>query len=695
MAFACTLSPMTGRVGRCLLVAVAVTLGVLLGPAEPARAQDLPRLEGPVTDLVDAVGDETPIVDAIDRLRRDHDVQLFVLYVESTADETATRFAELTAQDNSLGGNDALLLIALGDRSYAMWVADGLDEVSDAEIDALLVDDVEPRLVDGDPAGAAVAAADALGEAVSGNVPVGPTSQPVPTPRPEPGPQPVGGGSGLLIALVVILVGVIVVAVGIRGWFLGRREAEERDRRTGQLAREANRLLLAADEIVREADQEIAFAEAQYGEEEVRPFRDALAKARDELKEAFAIRQRLDDEPSADPAGREAMLSQVVEHARQAGRLVDEQRERIEALRDLERTAPEALAELDGRLSALEDRLPGVDGTMERLSASYAQAAWTPIAGHLVETRKRLTAAREEAARGHDALARSDSRRAAIAVRNVQAAAAEATALLDAVERLAAQLDEVRDRLAAELPEAERDVRGARAAIDRGAAPAGLAERLDEAERLLASARTAAAAPTPDPLRAFKDATSANALADEVLAGVRAAEEQQARLIASADAALAHARAEVDRAADYIATRRAGVGRRARTRLVEAERHLEAAVDASSKDPASALDEARQADRLAEEAYRIAASEFETWDRGGPGPNRDAGADVAGAILGSIIGGILSGGERGGGWGGTPWGVPGMPRGGGFGGVGGRGRSGGGSFGGFGRGGGRARGGRW
>jgi hypothetical protein len=665
------------------VVALAVALAVLVASVMPAFAQAIPRLTSPITDLMGAVtGEESQIKEAVVRLRRDHDVQLFVLYLDSTGEETATRFAELTAQENSLGGNDALLLIALGDRSYALWVADGLDEVTDAEIDALLVDQVEPRLVNGDLAGAAVAAADTLGDAVAGGA----------GPR-----EPVTGRDvGLLIAVAVIAVVAILLVVRVRRSLDARREAEERDRRTGQLAREANRLLLEADEVVREGDQEIAFAEAQYGEAEVRPFRDALTAARAELKQAFAARQQLDDEPNTNATSREALLTEVVERARRAGQHVDEQRERIEALRDLERTAPQALADLEARLSALEERLPVAESTMQRLEASYAEPARQAVGGHLVEARKRLAAAAGEAARGRDALARSDARQAAVAVRNIQVAAAEAAALLDAIERLAAQLEEARDRLVAELPDAEHDVAGARAAIDREVAPAGLAERLGEAEGLLESARREAASPTPDPLRAYKEAARANALADEVLAGVRAANEQRARLVASANSALAQARAEFDRAADYVATRRSGVGRRARTRLAEAERHLEVAA-ASSEEPARVLEEARQADRLAEEAYRIAASEFEGWDRGGPGPYRDPGADLAGAILGGIIGGILRGGGRGGGWGGTSWGVPGMPRGGGFGGGGpGRvGRTFGGSFGGLGSGGGRARGGRW
>jgi len=183
-----------------------------------------------------------------------------------------------------------------------------------------------------------------------------------------------------------------------------------------------------------------------------------------------------------------------------------------------------------------------------------------------------------------------------------------------------------------------------------------------------------------------------------VLASVRRDAAQQAQLAAALQASLASARADVDRAADFIATRRSGVGRRARTRLAEAERSLETALGLRDSDPNAAMDHARQAERMAEEAYSLAAADFDGWNQGGPNPTRGGGgSDIAGAILGGIIGGILSGGGHGGGWGGSPWGSSG-PSGGG-GGWGGGGHSRGGGFGGFGGGGGggggHSRGGRW
>ena len=48
------------------------------------------------------------------------------------------------------------------------------------------------------------------------------------------------------------------------------------DRRTGKLAREANALLVASDERIRTAQQEVGYVEAAYGPDETAPLRAAL-----------------------------------------------------------------------------------------------------------------------------------------------------------------------------------------------------------------------------------------------------------------------------------------------------------------------------------------------------------------------------------------------------------------------------------
>ena len=688
---------------RRLLVPVAL-LAVLLLPAfhalPVALGADIPRLTGTITDRTGEVDRNDPrIQPALDRLRQDHGIQLFVLFVDSTGDLSVTDYATEVAARNSLGVNDALLVVALQDRTDAIWLSDGLDQITNSEIDQVVGNEVEPRLGDGDFAGAVVAAADGLGAAA------GPgstsTSQPVSTPSPTPaqgggsgGTGSAGSGSGGVSAVLVIIIVVIalVVAYVLFVRFMRRRRgglsAEERDRHTGDLAKDANRQLIDTDDAIKDAQQELGFAEAQFGEETAKPYREALDAAAAELKAAFTIRQQLDDATPEDPPTRERMLREILARCDRAKGLVGEQAARIDSLRDLQKTAPDVLQKLPEQVASVETRLPTSDATRSHLE-SYAAASWAAVKGNVTEARKRLEFVTAEAGRGTAAVTAGDLQTAAVAARGAQDALAQAGTLLDSVDRMAASLDQARDALPGLLQDTEADVGAARQAAAAGQADPGVVTRVAEAERLLATAKTAAATAAPDVLAAQTAATQANTAANGALAGIRTAAEQRTREKATLDAQMRSASAAVDRAADYIQTRRGGVGQQARTRLAEAQRHWEDARAAYAADPARALQEAREAERLAGTAYGVAQGDFDQYDRGGPrGGGGGGGSDIAGAVIGSIIGGMIMGGGRGGGFGGTSWGSPG--RSGGFGGGGGRSIGGG-----FGGGGGRARGGRW
>ncbi len=695
--------------------AAAVLLALAL--TSTALAADPPRLDGSITDEVGALeGGTDAISEALDALLEDHGVQLFVLFVDSTEDLTATEFVDETARISSLGADDALLLVAIEDRSDAIWVSNNLP-ISDDELADVISDTLEPALRSGDFPAAVIATAEALGAAVDpGSVA---TFEPKPTggtfPTDDPGSIPGSGDSG---AGLGGFVGIVLLGLGIVGllvWGASRlgisvtrwREAEERDRRTGKLAREANVRLIALDDRIRASDQEAGFVEAQFGAEEAAPFRAAVAAAKTELGAAFEIRQRLDDSEPEDPPTRELMLKDILERLGRGDAALDAQTARIDELRNLEREAPAILASLPAQAEALSARLPDAAAILRGLTSAYAEPAWAAVKGNVVEASKGIAGARGAIDRGNAAVAAGRGGGAAREIVVAQQGIAGAAALLDAIEVAARTIRETEAGLDAQLDGAEADISAARAAVppDRAAGTPPRDSEFAEAEAALRTARVAADLVPPEPLGAGRAAAAAQRLASELLAMVRADAEQEARFAAALDASIIAARAEVDRAHDFIATRRGGVGRRARTRLAEAERLLATAEVSRDLDPKQAMADAQRADKLAGEAYSIASLEFARWDHTGRGPS--TGGDVAGAILGGIIGSILSSGSRGGGWGGSPWGSPGSSNrsGGGFGGSsggssggwGGGGHSAGGGFGGFGGGGGggRSQGGRW
>ena len=158
-------TPLQHRLGSA-----AAALLLLALVAAPALALDEPpRLQGQVTDQAGVLtpAEEAEVAAALEQLRNDTDVQLFTAYVDSTGGEDVNAFTEATAVASSLGGNDALILVAIEDRSYSMWVGPSLDEITDDEIDAILTESLEPALADGEFAAAMVSAAAATGVGLS------------------------------------------------------------------------------------------------------------------------------------------------------------------------------------------------------------------------------------------------------------------------------------------------------------------------------------------------------------------------------------------------------------------------------------------------------------------------------------------------------------------------------------------------
>jgi uncharacterized membrane protein YgcG len=716
-----------------LIVAI---LGVLTFLVSAAVAQDIPRLADQVTDdagLLTGREDEVREVLAEEQDR----VQLFVLTTDTTGPSTATDFADEVAAGNSLGGNDALLLVAIDDRSYALWAADDLANVSDAELATISRDVVEPRLASGDFPEAAIEAARALADA---------TETPVGQPAPEAGdtsspasPPPEDRGLAPWLLPVILLVPIVglgafaLVAV-VRERRGRKRTAEERDRRIGELARRTNARLIASDEAVREATTELGFAEAQFHPDDVVPFTEALSAARDQLHAAFEIRQRLDDDIPETIEQRQVMLEEIDAHTQRIDDLLTAEHARLEQLRDLERRAPELLGDLHEQLETATSRRSAAEpGHVRLMDAS--PSAREAVGGNLVEADKHLRGAAAAVEGGLQAAADGQPSVAARALREGESSLAAAERLITAVEHAVAELDGAEQGVDAAMRAAETALDRAREALTdaprptrsvshaghppppRAASggttpdlppppptPRAAEEVLREGQQRLAQARTSR---SEDVVRAYQLAVSAEAAADEVLGRVQEAHDRRQRALAASRSTVRTAGLAFERAEDYIDTRRRGVGRDARTRLQEAQRHLGRAQALVDEDPDDAVQHAKTAERLAEEAYELARRDFEAYDdlRGpfgrGPYGGRGGGTVVIGGFP-IPLGGTR---RRGGGFGGSTWGSPGTTRrsrgptiGGGFGGGG---RSIGGGFGGGGRsmgggfGGGRSRGGRF
>ncbi len=692
---------LTTRLGTAAVAAVA--LGLVIAPLVAAASPE--RLASPVTDDAGALpsGAAARIQSAFDTVQAATGVQPWVWYIDTTGSTDPAAFATDTAQASGLGGADLLIVIAMNDHAYGYWKGNAVP-LSDSDLALLLSRTLPANLRANAPDQAAIDFANQLPDALrAASAPSGATpaaATPVPAATAAPSPASTGGDSTLPTLLAIAAV---VIGAGLVIWYLStHREATgNAPRRLGDgvgadftrmsdkdLEALANSLLVQTDDAVRDSEQELGFAQAQFGDEAAGPFAAALQGAKEDLKGAFVVRQQLDDATPETPPQRRQMLEQLVRACRSAQQKLDAQASRFDELRALQKEAPGIIDALPVQGDALEARVSSAAETMAHLQ-TYADSDWQAVAPNLDEATKRVAAVRAAVDAGRAAITAGEAPKVAAAAQAGQDALAQGGRFVDAVDALAKQLDAAASTVATQLAEASQDIARAKAAVGSPGADPSSSARVAQADQLLAEARTALNPPKPDVTTALDKARQAEKAAEDVLAQVRSAQEAAARASAELNAAIHTAQASVVRASGLVSTRRAGVGTEARTRLAEAQRHLDQAVAVAATDATAARAEADTASRLAAQAESLAQTDYNRWDdpwRGGGGggggyPNAD--------LAGGIIGGMLSGGGR----------HRGGPFGGGFGGFGGGwggGFGGGGPFGGGGGfGGGSSGSGRW
>ncbi|WP_406862930.1 TPM domain-containing protein [Streptomyces sp. HUAS MG47] len=675
----------TRGAARALLALLAAAWWLSVPAAPGALAEDPVVLsrEGQITDRVDALGQRrTSVAAALDRLYDARRLQLFVVYVRDFSGRPAQDWADATAERNGLGRDDVLLAVATHDRQYAYSVDAG-SPLTDPQLDDVARTAIEPPLRQNDWAGAAIGAANGYDAVLGG--------QPVPVPGISPGPADPGGGDADTVEASDYVLPVTVVGLAAAGaaYLVSRRAGRRRAAGPAapappawgapkqpaptplpELDGQARRALVAADDAVRTSQEELGFATAQFGEEAVAPFTEAVRYAQDELTAAFRLRQALDDAYPEDDATRRSMLDEILRRCADADARLDAVAEDFDRLRDLERDAPRALEAADAAYRAQVARIGTAEAALEAMRQRYAESAAAPVASDAAQAKDRLVFATTNLDRAREAVAAGGNAVAAVHIRAAEGAVDQAARLIEAVDRRARELAEAVGRLSVALTETEADLADAHGLLQAARDSADLRGRVARAESVLADVRRVVEAGRYDPLDALRRVEEADAALDEALAGVREREAGAGRARVLLDQALLTARSAVGAAADYVTTHRGAVGSEARTRLAEAQRRLDRAGQlAESGDPQAALTEAQQADALARQAQELAEQDVRGY--GYPGPSRTAGGSgLGGAVLGGIILGGLFGGGGGGGGGGGRGGFGGGGFGGGFGGGG-------------------------
>lgn len=659
------------------LSALTTLLGfaVLLGASGHASAEAPSRLAGQITDNVQALdeGQSTDVQTAIDDLYDADRIRLWVVYVADFDNTAPADWARATATASGFGDRDALLAVATVDRTYATWVADGLTQITQAEIDEMEIDNIEPALREDDWAGAAIVTAGSLGDAYANS------------------------GSGGSSTPWLIGAGAVVVAGGGAVVYSSRRNKARRQAGIEAannidptdttslsalpldiLDARAHSMLVETDNAVRASEEELAIARSEFGDTTAAPFVAAFDEAKKALASAFQVRQRLDDAIPETPDQRRALLIQIISSCGRADHELDTRVAEFESMRDLLINSGPRLDSLTQAVVALTVRVPESETVLTQLRAEFAAPALASIVSNVDIAREDIELAEKNIAIGRDAASKPAGQQGALvsAVRTAEKAVDQARALLDGVDHAE---NDIRNAIAT-LPAAIEDVRSDIAASSALAQHGGTA--LQNARAAAEQAlRNAEASKDSDPLGSFNQLVEADRHLDEVVEDATEAKTQEDLLRARLARDLGGAQSQITAARDYISTRRAGVGAEARTRLAEAERHFDAARQLEQSDPAKALQHAQAAAQLGSRASQTAQADVANWEerrrpRGGGGGGT-AGAVLGGILIDSMLRGSRGGGGFGGGFGGGGFGGGGF---GGGGGGGGGGRAGGGRF---------------
>ena len=297
------------------LLATIFAAFIVLAPA--AVAEPPFRLPDYVTDNAGALNDRqrADVQKAVDQLYSERRVRLWVVYVESFAPKGAFEWSQQTQKISDLGKEDAILAVATKDRSYAFLVSPAAAGGSSTKVDNIRRDRIEPALRNGDWSGAAVAAASGLAN-LKGTGPATTGS---------------GDGGGSMLVPIATLAGVGLLGFGGMTLVRTKRRRKQHEAAVaaaknidptdpaalaavpiGALDDLSKSIVVEVDNAVRTSANELVLAQEEFGEAQTAPFAAAVDNARETLKHAFTVRQKLDDDVPEPLPERRDLLTKVV-----------------------------------------------------------------------------------------------------------------------------------------------------------------------------------------------------------------------------------------------------------------------------------------------------------------------------------------------------------------------------------------------
>lgn len=593
-----------------------------------------------VTDNAEVLSpsDQSAVQSAISDLS-EQGIDLFVIYVDSFDSWTAGAWSDETANISSFGRDDVLVTVAVGDRIWGLSVDEGSQLLTPNDAEQLFIDNGEPRLADNQWGEAIVDYASAIEDHLAG------------------GGSSAGGSAGAsgIIWGALAIAGLAAFAALIfarrKG---GKRKPQELS--TPELAQRASSALVQGDNELRNAEQEIGFAQAQFGLQATEPFTKAIEAARERMTAAFEIQKKLDDAIPDSESDKRSYYMQLISLTDEVLATLAEQKAAFDELRSMEARAPEVLDDVATRINEVRGQLEGARSVLSSLAKQYRAETLASVTGNPERAESLLSAAEQAIVAGRERLAANDRSHAAVNARIAEQAVDQAASLLGQVATADADLAAAGPRLTTALESITADIADAARLAPSDAAVAGVLEGARKA-----AAAGVAAQGGGDPLAALRELTQSEAALDKALIPFRERAEAMARSQQLFDQQAPMVRQQVAQAQSLVGSNRGAMGSNPRTLASEAARHLANAEALRAEDPSKALQALNTAAAMAGDAMRSVQQQRDSFH---PSQQQSGGVDMGTLILGGILnemmrggrgghgGGTFGGGSWGGSWGG-------------------------------------------
>lgn len=343
-----------------------------------------------------------------------------------------------------------------------------------------------------------------------------------------------------------------------------RRDAHRLDVHDAELAKRAAAALVAADERVRVAAEELGFAEAELGDGATTSAGETLAEVRRDLHDAFRL-HLLDRDKLPGTADEERARSlHIMLLCERAVEVLDEQAAALAERVARARRAPETYAGVRADVERLRARIPHARDTIERLAARYAREALGHIEANPADAAQLLAFAEHSLRVAERRREAGQREHANVALEASADSVRRAATLLDAVDTFEIEALHAESTLAALAEQSRRDL--AAVAEPRSRAVANRAAELQSALAALPLAGV-----NTDPFAHLSRLREAHAALKAALAAARERATHPIPPARHVHRATEHADRQLDVARDAVAGHPGWVGAEALARLAEAE----------------------------------------------------------------------------------------------------------------------------